>query len=187
VVRDVTEGPRDDDAELVAAARSGDERAVERLVRRHQAAAFRVAARIVGDDDAAADATQDAFLKAIRSLDTFRGDAAFRSWLLAIVANEARGALRRRKRRREVGLDATEPRAAPGPGVATRVVLRAEVERLRRCLAELPEKQRLAVALRLDEGLSFREVGEVIDSSEGAARVNYHHGIRRLREMMEVS
>ncbi len=52
-------------------------------------------------------------------------------------------------------------------------------------LDELPEKQRLAVQLRVDEGLSFREIGEIIGSSEGAARVNYFHGIHRLRERME--
>jgi RNA polymerase sigma-70 factor (ECF subfamily) len=65
------------------------------------------------------------------------------------------------------------------------VAVAEEADRARRLLAGLPEKQRLAVQLRLDEGLSFREVGEIIGSSEGAARVNYHHGIRRLREMME--
>ena len=52
-------------------------------------------------------------------------------------------------------------------------------------LERLPEKQKLSVSLRIDEGLSFREIGDVIGSSEGAARVNYFHGIRRLREMME--
>jgi RNA polymerase sigma-70 factor (ECF subfamily) len=49
-------------------------------------------------------------------------------------------------------------------------------------LEKLPEKQRMAISLRIFEGLSFREVGEVIGSSEGAARVNYHHGIRKLRD-----
>lgn len=52
-------------------------------------------------------------------------------------------------------------------------------------LAKLPEKQRMSVSLRIEEGMSFREIGEVIGSSEGAARVNYFHGIRRLREWME--
>ena len=49
----------------------------------------------------------------------------------------------------------------------------------------LPDKQRLSVTLRIDDDLSFREIGEIIGSSEGAARVNYHHGIRRLRELLE--
>jgi RNA polymerase sigma-70 factor (ECF subfamily) len=64
------------------------------------------------------------------------------------------------------------------------VVRAQEAERARRLMGDLPEKQRLAVQLRVDEGLSFREVGELIGSSEGAARVNYHHGIRKLREWM---
>jgi RNA polymerase sigma-70 factor (ECF subfamily) len=51
-------------------------------------------------------------------------------------------------------------------------------------LEGLPDKQRQALSLRIFEGLSFREIGEVIGSSEGAARVNYHHGIRKLREML---
>jgi len=59
-----------------------------------------------------------------------------------------------------------------------------EADRVRREIDKLPEKQRLAVSLRIFDGLSFREVGEVIDSSEGAARVNYHHGIRRLKEKL---
>jgi RNA polymerase sigma-70 factor (ECF subfamily) len=49
---------------------------------------------------------------------------------------------------------------------------------------QLPEKQRLSVALRLFDGLSFREVAEIIGSTEGAARVNYHYGIGRLREWL---
>ena len=74
---------------------------------------------------------------------------------------------------------------SPSGGVAEGIVLRTEVARVRALLACLPEKQRLAVQLRVDEGLSFREIGGVIDSSEGAARVNYHHGIRRLRELLK--
>jgi RNA polymerase sigma-70 factor (ECF subfamily) len=64
-------------------------------------------------------------------------------------------------------------------------ILRDEAGRALELMRQLPEKQRLAVQLRIQEGLSFKEVGESIGSSEGAARVNYHHGIRRLREMMQ--
>ncbi len=59
-----------------------------------------------------------------------------------------------------------------------------DVSRVMEALPDLPEKQRQAVTLRIFEELSFREIGAVIGSSEGAARVNYHHGIRRLREML---
>lgn len=173
------------DEALVERARSGDEGALNRLVARHHETAYRVALGILGDPDLAADAAQDGFLKAVRGLDRFRGDARFRTWLLTIVSNEARTQLRKRVRRRETPLDDAGPVRSREQAVDDGVAVAEEADRARRLLATLPEKQRLSVQLRLDEGLSFKEVGEVIGSSEGAARVNYHHGIRRLREMME--
>lgn len=166
-------------------ARAGDEAALNRLVSRHHETAYRVALGILRDPEMAADAAQDGFLKAIRGLDGFRGEARFRTWLLTIVSNEARGQLRRRGRRRETALDDVAPVVDGRTAVDDQVVASQEARRARRLLEELPEKQRMAVQLRLDEGLSFKEVGEVIGSSEGAARVNFHHGIRKLRERME--
>ncbi|MBT8337897.1 MAG: sigma-70 family RNA polymerase sigma factor [Gemmatimonadetes bacterium] len=174
----------DSDATLVDEARRGDPAAQNRLVSLHHEIAFRVARGIVQDDDLAADAVQDAFMKAFQALDRFRGDARFRTWLLSIVVNEARGTLRSRKRRRESDLDAVGPVVDPARPIDDGVVVRAEARRARALVDDLPEKQRMAVTLRIDEGLSFREIGALIGSSEGAARVNYHHGIRRLREKM---
>jgi RNA polymerase sigma-70 factor (ECF subfamily) len=173
------------DAELVRRGREGDEIALGELVDRHQAAAFRVALSLVGDGDVAQDVVQDAFLKAFRGLKGFRGDATFRTWLLTITTNAARGTLRKRGRRREASLDAARPVAAEDMDPHEHVAVREAAERARAMLQELPEKQRLAVQLRIDEGLSFKEIGDVIGSSEGAARVNYFHGIHRLREWMK--
>ena len=173
-----------DDA-LVERAREGDQDALNRLVSRHHETAFRVALGIVRDPEMAADAAQDGFMKAIRALDRFRGDARFRTWLITIVSNEARGQLRKQGRRRETALDDVGPVMDGGTAVDEQVATSTEAERARALLASLPEKQRMSVQLRLDEGLSFKEIGEIIGSSEGAARVNYHHGIKRLREMME--
>ena len=172
------------DAALVERARGGDPSAQGALVQRHHGAAYAVAISIARDEDAAQDIVQDAFVKAFAALDRFRGDASFRTWLLTITANEARGALRKTRRRRETGLDGAVPLAADTLDPAEAAVTAGEARRARRMLAGLPEKQRLSVSLRIDEGLSFREIGEVIGSSEGAARVNYFHGIRRLRELM---
>lgn len=174
-----------EDDELVVRARDGDERALGELVSRHHEVVYRVALSMLDDPDGAADVAQDTFLKAFRGLDGFRRDAAVRTWLLSIAANEARGALRTRKRRRETRLDDVPPLATGHGDVAREVVLRDEVTRVRTLMKRLPEKQRLAVQLRVEEGLAFREVGRIIGSSEGAARVNYHHGIRRLREWMD--
>ena len=175
--------PSDD--ELVERGRSGDDSALSELVKRHHASSYRVAMSLVRDDDMAQDVVQDSFLKAFRALDGFRGDASFRSWLLTITANEARGALRKSGRRKETALDDVGPIRDDETSPADAAVTAQESERARRMLQQLPEKQRLSVSLRVDEGLSFREIGEVIGSSEGAARVNYFHGIRRLRELME--
>jgi RNA polymerase sigma-70 factor (ECF subfamily) len=173
------------DSELVERGRNGDDAALSALVTRHHAAAYRVAMALTHDDDTAQDVVQDAFLKAFRSLAGFRGDAAFRTWLLTITANEARGALRKSKRRKETALDDAGPAVSSEPDPSDTAVLVQESARAREMLGRLPEKQRLSVGLRIDEGLSFREIAEVIGSTEGAARVNYFHGIRRLRELME--
>jgi RNA polymerase sigma-70 factor (ECF subfamily) len=172
------------DEELVQRVREGDQRAMNVLVDRHHGVVFRSCAAILSDEDLAADASQNSFLKAFRAVDRFRGEAAFRTWLLAIAGNEARGLLRKVKQRREDTLEDVDTLPATGNDPSSEVIFRSEVERVRAALAELPEKQKLSVSLRVFEGLSFREIGEMIDSTEGSARVNYHHGIRRLRELL---
>lgn len=172
------------DSELVRLAREGDREALDELCARHIASVYRVCRSVLGDDAEAADATQECFVKAVRALPRFRGDSSFRTWLLTIAGNEAKGVFRKRKRRAEQALESAGPLVSDQPEAGDVTELKQEAERARVMVAKLPDKQRLAVTLRIDEGLSFREIGEIIGSTEGAARVNYHHGIRRLREMM---
>jgi len=178
-------GVEPSDLELVQRGRSGDQAALGMLAKRHHAAAYRVAISLVGEDDLAQDVVQDAFLKAFRALGGFRADASFRTWLLTITANEAKGALRKRTRRRETPIEDVGPILSDEVGPAQAAITAQEAGRARKMMEQLPEKQRLSVSLRIEEGLSFKEIGDVIGSSEGAARVNYFHGIRRLRELME--
>lgn len=173
------------DEVLVQRAKSGDARAVDRLIERHYESVYRIVTGIVKDPELAADVTQDTFVKAVRALPGFRGDAAFRTWLIRIAINQSKGSLRKIGRRREEALEAAGEVTSREADPAVMAVRTSEVERVREHLARLPDKQRMAVTLRIDEGLSFREIGELIDSSEGAARVNYHHGVRRLREMLD--
>lgn len=182
-VRFAPSAPGPDDAQLVELAREGDERAIDMLVRRHQDTAFDAAYRVVRNDDLAADVAQDAFLKALRGLESFRGDASFRTWLIRIVINTARSALRKDSGRRERSLEEMgEPRGGEDP--ARLAVVRSEARRIAERLDALPEKQRLAVTLRVFEGLSYKEIADACGSSEGAMRVNYHMGIKRLREWL---
>ena len=177
--------PRLTDQELVRRGVAGDEAALGILVRRHHAAVYRVALSIMRGDDMAQDVAQDAFLKAFRALDRFRGDASFRTWLLTITANEARGALRRQLRRKETAFEEAGSIRSEETAADKAAEVAQEAGRARAMMEHLPEKQRLSVSLRIEEGLSFREIGEVIGSSEGAARANYFHAIRRLRELMK--
>jgi len=174
----------DEDRALVERALEGDRRALDALVSRHHGSVYAVALRVLGDPDAAADATQDAFVRALGALDRFRGEARFRTWLLRIAANTATSHGRQGTSRREVPLDAPAEWLESGHQPDEDAMVSTEAERVEEALARLPEKQRLAVTLRLHEDLSHREIAEVLDSSEGAVRVNYHLGIKRLREWL---
>ncbi|HEU4648490.1 MAG TPA: sigma-70 family RNA polymerase sigma factor [Gemmatimonadales bacterium] len=172
-----------EEARLVAEARSGDASARERLISRYLADVYDVTLRVLGDRDLAQDAAQDAWVNALGALGRFRGEASFRTWVLRIAINSARSLARRRGRRREVDLTSAE--AVPGgddPSSGAR--FSAESDRVADALAKLPEKQRLAVSLRIYQGLGYQEIAELTDSTEGSARVNYHLGIKRLREML---
>ncbi len=83
-----------------------------------------------------------------------------------------------------MSLEAVGPVPSKEASAAETMEMEEDVDRVRALLSELPEKQKRAVTLRIFEELSFREIGAIIGSSEGAARVNYHHGIRRLKEML---
>lgn len=181
---DVQSAREPDDARLITLARRGDGDAVDALVRRYLADVYAVALRVLNDADLAEDASQETFVNALRGLPGFRGASSFRTWLLRIALNTARSAVRRRVRRREVSLDVVAETTDDGNDVAHNVSERAEADRVRRLLEQLPEKQRMAVSLRINQGLSYQEIGEILHCTEGAARVNYHLGVKRLRELV---
>src|SRR5690606_6192452 len=107
-------GDREGDGPLVARARQGDEQAVRVLVRRYNQQLFRVARGIVRDDGEAEDVVQAAYVRAFTSLDGYRGEASFSTWLTRIALNEAYGRLRRR--RPTVELSAVETADGSGGG-----------------------------------------------------------------------
>ena len=170
---------------LLDRARAGDAHAREALIGRYLDDVYALAVRITGDRDLGADAAQDAMLNALRGLASFRGEASLRTWLLRITANAARTLLRRSGRRREVALELVDAHADPAPDPAVVTSAHADAERALGLLTKLPPKQRETVALRATEGLEYSEIARIMGCSEGAARVNYHHGMKRLRELMQ--
>ncbi len=163
------DGDAPDDAELVARARDGEDLAAfEELVRRHRDAAYRVALRICRNGADAEDVTQEALVRAWRSLGAFRGDARFSTWLYRIVTNLA---LNRVTRRRE---DATAEVPEPPGGSELDPALRAEAgERLEvvvEALDALTPDQRACLVLREVEGLSYEELADVLDTTVQAVK-----------------
>jgi RNA polymerase sigma-70 factor, ECF subfamily len=170
---------------LLERAASGDGDAFGALVRLHQDTVYGYLLALTRDEDEALDLAQDTFLKAFRGLSRYRRDAPFRNWLLAIARNEARTRFKSNARRKEEPLDRGVEVHGTDPDPEEATLRSREVARVRQALGSLPEKQRVSVALRLFDGLSYREIGEATGSTEATARVNYHHGIRRLRDQLE--
>jgi RNA polymerase sigma-70 factor (ECF subfamily) len=170
---------------LLEQARAGDRTAQETLVRRYLEDVYRVTLRLLGSRDRAEDATQDTFVNALQALPRFRGESSFRTWLLRIAVNAAKSHGRRWSRSRERPLMEAGAGLRDPADTEVAVEQRDEVSRVERSLALLPPKQRLTVALRVQQGLSYREIAELTGTSEGAARVNYHLGIKRLRELLQ--
>lgn len=171
-----------DDGRAVEQARRGDAAAWRLLYERHVDLVFRLAMREVGDRDAAMDVVQETFLRALRGLDGFRGDASFRSWVARIAINQSRTWLRTRGGRREVPLEAAPPlvERLAGPEVA---LARSELaERAFSFVRTLPDQQRDTILLRTTEGYSYREIAEILGTSEGSCRVSYHLGMEKLRK-----
>ncbi|CAN5151898.1 RNA polymerase sigma factor RpoE [soil metagenome] len=168
---------------LVEAARHGDHQAFEELVRRTHADTYTLARRLVSDDDDARDVCQGAYLRAFRSIRTFRGDAQFTTWLYRITANCASTHLGRRRRHRHEELDedaaVADPRPDHDPGVAADATLLRG--RLEEAIAQLPPRLRAVVVLRDVYDLNHAEVAQQLGISESAAKVRLHRARHKLR------
>lgn len=168
-----------EDRELVERARGGDARAYGELVERHQARVFATLRKMTGDADLAMDLTQDAFIRGWEKLGTFRERSAFSTWLYRIAVRLAYDAIERAKRTTPAALDGEL--ADPAPDPERRAVRRADAEVLERRIAELPDVQRAVVVLRTYDEMSYREIAEILGTSESSARVSYHYAITKLR------
>ena len=168
------------DVELVTAWRAGDESAATRLVERHTAAVARFlhcAGAAPADLD---DLVQEAFFRAFRRIESWRGEAGFRSWLITIAGNLLRDEWRRRKGRKVLPLDERDLAGAATP--EGEVEADEAAERIRLELGRLPRLQREVFLLRVQEGIGYEEIARALGTTPGAARVHYHHAVRRLKE-----
>jgi RNA polymerase sigma-70 factor (ECF subfamily) len=172
-----------DDAGLARLARTGNSEAFGQLVARYALSARRVARAVLHDDDEADDAVQDGILAAWRAIERFDPARPFRPWLMRIVVNAALDLRRRDKVRRTEAIPDSAESKRPGPDRATDAVILGA--RLRQALAELPERQRVAVVLFDAEGYSHAEIAALLEVPEGTVRSYVFHGRRALRRILE--
>ncbi|MGE0711256.1 MAG: sigma-70 family RNA polymerase sigma factor [Planctomycetota bacterium] len=161
--------------------RAGDEQAVAELVAEYWAPSYRLALRFCGGDAAAAeDVAQEALIDVLRGVQGLAPGRPFRPWVFRVVSNAAREHLRKasRRARHEGRAPAAASRGEPVEGAASRG---EEVAALRRGLDALPEPFREALSLRFLEGLSLREVAEVMGCREGTASSRVRRGLEALR------
>jgi RNA polymerase sigma-70 factor, ECF subfamily len=171
----------DPDAELVDRFLSGDKSAFDALVLKHQPALRRLVVRYVKSDADAKDVTQTAFVKAFQKIGDFRGEASFRTWLFRIAINLALNHIRGTPTDLEPIGDIT----AFTTSLQTSRLVAAEVWRkVGERLEELPPKQRLALELRIFHDLSFEEVAAIAGFSVDSAKANFHHAVKRLRDLL---
>jgi RNA polymerase sigma-70 factor (ECF subfamily) len=171
------------DAELVARWQGGDERAATRLVARHAPALARFVASL-GPRDDAEEVVQDTFVRAFGSLDAFRGESSLRTWLFTIARRLVLDR-RRATRRRGETLELDEADARTEFDALDGVVADETVGRLQGALARLTPTQREVFLLRVNEGLSYKEIADVAGTTEGAARVHYHNAMRAVKELLD--
>jgi len=174
------DAPADPELADVRAAQR-DRRAFDVLYRRYLDRVYSYAFYQLGDHHDAEDATERTFLAALAAIDRFRDEGStFRAWLFRIAHNAIANSHRARRRRRTEPITDAHQHPAPGADPAA-LVARADQQReIRSALARIPAERRQAVLLRFVDGLAAREIGAVLDRSEGAARVLLHRALRDL-------
>jgi RNA polymerase sigma-70 factor, ECF subfamily len=169
------------DEELLREFLRGNRDAFGVLVRRHEDRLFAVALRMTGNRADALDATQDAFVAAFRRAGSFRGDAAFGTWLYRIAINASQDLLR--KRRHETVQDVEDTEQSPASDhVEDSVTARVDIAR---ALAALPEEYREAVAMHDLGGVPYEEIARITGAKMGTVKSRISRGRRQLAELLE--
>lgn len=170
--------------QTVQEAKSGDANAFEDLVKATYRSSFALAYRLVGNKDDALDILQDAYLRAFRSLKSFRGEASFETWMFRIVSNCAYTFRARRGRRsREQSFGGAEIAELPGGISIQEPVYDTGATEIESALKRLPRRLLSVVVLRDIYGFSHLEIAERLEITEATAKVRLHRGRKRLLDL----
>ena len=180
-----------DETRTIQEAQGGSLAAFNQLVMAYQGTAYNVAYRVIGEGEAAADACQDAFLKAYQAIKQYRGGS-FKSWLMRIVTNTCYDHLRYKGRRPANSLEdmvenptSDSVKLVNGAEHPEERVLRGELNDLIQIgISRLPEDQRLVLVLSDVQGFSYQEIAEIVDQPLGTVKSRLSRGRQRLRDFL---
>lgn len=180
-----------DDRVLVERCRAGDVTAFEPLVEKYRRRVWRLAYNVLRDPEDAWDAAQEAFIRAFQALPSFRGQSAFYTWLFRIVVNVASDRARQRAAQgrafgtERVAMEEWARVPVEGAEAPDGAAARAEErERISRALGALPERHRTIIMLSDLEGLSYREIADVLKIPMGTVMSRLHNARKRLRAVL---
>lgn len=168
-------------ADIIEKCRRGDREAHYQLYRLYSRSMYNVGYRIVNNEEEAEDVLQEAFISAFRSLNHYRGDATFGSWLKRIVVNKAINVLKRRKAERlpeDDRFDVPEREEAAEEFQFT-------VDQVRDAVAKLPDGYRSVLSLYLLEGYDHAEIAEILGISESTSKSQFNRSKKKLRDILE--
>jgi RNA polymerase sigma-70 factor (ECF subfamily) len=179
----------DSDDQLLSQFLAGDERAFETLVGRYEAPLRKLVYGLVRDWALAEDVAQDAFLRAYQKASTFRGGSSVKAWLYRIAINRAHDELRRIRRKGETSLESAEIGGLELDESRTKspeaLAAARELERhVAVALSEMREEYRTALMLREMEGMTYREIAELLEWPLGTVQIRVHRGRLELRSRL---
>jgi len=169
------------DAMLVEKFVRGDERAFDLLFHRHKNGVYSLVRRTVGSSEAD-DLVQEVFVQIYKSLPSFRGDSAFRTWALGIAMNVCRMWIRRNHNKNAmISIPFMEDIADASTGVDSGLV---EKIQLQRAILSLTEDERYAVEMHYAQGMSYNEIAQAMECPSGTVKARVHSAITRLRRVL---
>ena len=174
-------------AELVRKSQFGDKAAFEQLVIGHQELVFSLAYKLTGNREMANDVAQEAFIRAWKAIEKFRGDSTFSTWIYRITVNTAWTLRKKAKKHNTLNIDDTyEPIVIDEKKDPELVAINSDLSSvLINALDKIPIEQRIIVELKNIEGRSHKEIADYLDISVTAAKVRLHRAHQKLRQILE--
>ena len=174
-------------SELVKKSQLGDKSAFEELVKRHQDLVFSLSFKLTGNRELANDVAQEAFIRAWKAIEKFRGDSTFGTWIYRITVNTAWTLRKKAKKHYSLNIEETqEPVVIDEKKDPELVAINSDLSVvLRKALNQIPLEQRIIVELKNIEGRSHKEIADYLDISVTAAKVRLHRAHQKLRNILE--